>query len=102
MKAFSRSFMLRYFKSFENHSHSVGIIHGSSFNLPMQAKLSLYYNFYPYLSLQRRAILFCEIIDLEIKFLRFTFKNLPFQCPGGFKLMSFAKQCGLIFERKDI
>ena len=53
MKAFSRSFMLRYFKSFENPSHSIGIIHSSSFNLPMQANLSLYHNFYPYLSYHR-------------------------------------------------
>ena len=80
MKAFSRSFMLRYFKSFEKPCHSIGIIHGSSFNLPMQAKLSLYHNFYPYLSLQRRAIVFSEIIDLGIEFHRFTFLNLPFQC----------------------
>ena len=102
MKAFCRSFLLRYFKSFENPSHSIGIIHGSSFNLPMQAKLSLYHNFYPYLSLQRHAILFSEIIDLRIKVHRFKFKNLPFSVPGGFKLTSFVKQCGLIFERKDI
>ena len=90
MKAFSRSFMLRYFKSFENPSHSIGIIHGSSFNLPMQAKLSLYHDFYPYLSLQRGAILFSEITDLGIKLHRFTFKTFPFSA-GRFQINVFCE-----------